>query len=210
VAAYGISKAQTPLYRSQATYGVFFNRIDTGANSFAASLFNGYINTVYQPDQLQAISDQLGLDRSGQELMQYVRLQSQPDNGQIIIEADYFDPAHAQALAAAVGENLNAVVAELNRNNTSQDKVFLRRSQSALAAWKAKPNTKINVVAAALLGAVLAILLSFVLEYLDDTLKTPADVERFAGLTTIGTIPALAARGGQRVLLRPRSMRASQ
>src|SRR6476661_2290892 len=138
VAAYGISKAQTPLYRSQATYGVFFNRIDTGANSFAAALFNGYVNTVYQPDQLQAISNQLGLDKSGQELMQYVRLQSQPDNQQIVIEADYFDPGQAQALAAAVGENLNAVVAELNRNNTSQDKVFLRRSQSALSAWKAK------------------------------------------------------------------------
>jgi capsular polysaccharide biosynthesis protein len=101
-------------------------------------------------------------------------------------------------LANAVGEQLNAVVAEANRTNTSEDKVYLRRAQSALPAWKAKPNTKINVLAAALLGAVLAVLVCFGLEYLDDTLKTPGDIERFAELPVIGSIPTTAAAGGRR------------
>jgi capsular polysaccharide biosynthesis protein len=44
-------------------------------------------------------------------------------------------------------------------------------------------------MAGAILGLVLGVLLAFVLEYLDDTLKSSGDVERFTGLTTLGVIP---------------------
>ena len=192
VAAYGISKLRTPIYRSQAIYSVWVNRADSGAYMFADKLLNNYVNFVYQPDQLQGISEQLHLDQTGEWLMQYVRVQPQPQAGQIVIEGDYFEPGTAQQLTAAVGERLNAVVVERNRTASGEDRVNIARAQSAKAAWKAKPNTKINVLAAGLLGGVLGLLLSFVLEYLDDTLKNAADVERFAGLTTIGAIPASA------------------
>ena len=200
VAAYGFSKLRTPIYRSQAIYTVLFNRLDTGAQSFADTLLNTYVSLVRQPDELQSISDQLGLDQSGAFLMEYVRLQSQADSTNIVIQADYFDPASAQALAAAVGERLNARVVEANRNLEGEDRAILQRAQSATAASLAKPKTRTNVIAAVLLGGVLGILLSFVLEYLDDTLKTAGDVERFAGLVTIGAIPASGrapARGGR-------------
>ena len=62
----------------------------------------------------------------------------------------------------------------------------------------AKPQTKINVLAGGILGGILGLLLIFVLEYLDDTLKTAEDVERFAGLATIGVIPSGAATGARR------------
>ena len=38
-------------------------------------------------------------------------------------------------------------------------------------------------------STILGLLLAFILEALDNSLKTPADVERFVGLTTIGAIP---------------------
>jgi capsular polysaccharide biosynthesis protein len=52
-----------------------------------------------------------------------------------------------------------------------------------------QPNTRVNVLAGAILGLIVGLLLAFVLEYLDDTLKSSADVERFVGLTTLGAIP---------------------
>jgi capsular polysaccharide biosynthesis protein len=208
VAAYGFSKTRTPIYRSQAIYSVWVNRYDSGAYMFADKLLNNYVSSVYQPDQLQAISNQLHLDQTGEWLMQYVRLQPQPNAGQIVIEADYFEPGTARQLAAAVGERLNAVVIERNRTAEGQDRVNIARAQQAKDAWKAKPNTKINVLAAGLLGGVLGLLLSFVLEYLDDTLKNAADVERFAGLTTIGAIPA-SAWDQRRARVRPRPATAS-
>ncbi len=131
VAAYGFSKLRTPIYRSQAIYTVLFNRLDTGAQSFADTLLNTYVSLVHQPDELQGISNQLGLDQSGDFLMEYVRLQSQADSTNIVIQADYFDPASAQALAAAVGERLNERVVEANRNLEGEDRAILERVQSA-------------------------------------------------------------------------------
>ena len=204
VAAYGISKLRNPIYRSQTIYSVNFNRLDTGGNFFADELLNGYVMAVRQPDRMEQISQQLQLDQTGSSLMQYVRLQPQPDQRLIVIEADYFDPGTAQAMASAVGDQLNAHVVEVNRNLEGEDRVSLMRVQSASNVWQAKPNTQINVLAATLLGFVLGVLLSFVLEYLDDTLKTAADVERFAGLATIGAIPATGSlEGRRRTTLRP-------
>ena len=42
-----------------------------------------------------------------------------------------------------------------------------------------------------MLGLILGLLLAFALEALDDSLKSPADVERFVGLTTLGAIPTV-------------------
>lgn len=53
-----------------------------------------------------------------------------------------------------------------------------------------RPQTRVNVLAGAVLGLVLGILLAFVLEALDDTIKTPNDVERYVQLATLGAIPA--------------------
>lgn len=45
-----------------------------------------------------------------------------------------------------------------------------------------------TLMLAAAIGAALAIAAAFLLEYLDDTVKTPDDVERVAGVTTLGAI----------------------
>ena len=204
VAAYGISKVQTPLFRSQATFQVLFNRLDTGGNMFVSNLLNSYVGLVYQPDQMQAISDQLGLDiQSGEALMEYVRVQPQPDTMRIVVEVDYFDPGESRRIADAVGGVLNARIVEANRNLEGEDRVFLQLAQRAREGTFAKPQTKINVLAGGLLGAVLGLLLVFLLEYLDDTLKSADDVERFAGLTTIGLIPGSHAAGSRRGPARP-------
>ena len=85
VAAYGFSKLRTPIYRSHTIYSVNFNRLDTGGNCFADELLNGYVMAVHQPDRMEHISNQLQLDQSGSSLMQYVRLQPQPDQRLIVI-----------------------------------------------------------------------------------------------------------------------------
>jgi capsular polysaccharide biosynthesis protein len=51
------------------------------------------------------------------------------------------------------------------------------------------PRVKLNTVAAALLGAVFGILLTFVVEYFDDTLRTEDDVDRYLEIPTLVGIP---------------------
>jgi non-specific protein-tyrosine kinase len=53
---------------------------------------------------------------------------------------------------------------------------------------------------AAVVGAMLALGMAFLLEYLDDTIKTPDDVGQALGLGTVGAIGRLAGRGEELVV----------
>jgi capsular polysaccharide biosynthesis protein len=52
-----------------------------------------------------------------------------------------------------------------------------------------KPNKLMNTVIAGVLGEMLALLVVFLKEYLDNTLKTEKDIEKYLGIPVIGTIP---------------------
>jgi capsular exopolysaccharide synthesis family protein len=56
------------------------------------------------------------------------------------------------------------------------------------------PNTFNNVLLAAAIGLVLAVGTALLLEYLDDTLKTPEDVDKALGLATLGSIARIDGR----------------
>ncbi|MFN3374122.1 MAG: YveK family protein, partial [Chloroflexus sp.] len=140
------------------------------------------------PSVLDQISQQIGLDISGERLMRDVNIQPRPDEQKIVIEVDLPRLDQSQALADAVGER---IVAEVNRINATLEgtaRINVTRIQPARLV-EIRPNTRINMLAGAILGLVVGVLLAFVLEYLDDTLKTPEDVERFVGLPTLGAIP---------------------
>ena len=51
------------------------------------------------------------------------------------------------------------------------------------------PRTRLNTAAAALLGLVFGVLLTFGIAYFEDSLRKPEDIERYLGLPTIGEIP---------------------
>jgi capsular polysaccharide biosynthesis protein len=52
-----------------------------------------------------------------------------------------------------------------------------------------KPRILMNIAVAFILGLLIAVGLAFVIEYFDDTVKSADDVERYLGLTVLGTIP---------------------
>jgi capsular polysaccharide biosynthesis protein len=56
------------------------------------------------------------------------------------------------------------------------------------------PRKARNVVLSIVAGLVLAFGVAFALEYLDTTVKTPDDVERYLGLSVIGVVPSFHAR----------------
>ena len=52
-----------------------------------------------------------------------------------------------------------------------------------------KPNKLMNIIIAAILGEMLVLLIVFLIEYLDNTIKSEKDVEKYLGVTLIGIIP---------------------
>ncbi len=66
---------------------------------------------------------------------------------------------------------------------------FLRRIEEApVPAAPIGPNRPMQIALAAGIGLVLALAAAFLLEYLDDTLKSPDDVSKMVSLTTLGVI----------------------
>jgi capsular polysaccharide biosynthesis protein len=187
-AAYGVSKLLPDTYRSQAVYLALANQADNGLNIVLRNSMNSYRELVLQPDVLDQISQANGLDITGDQWMADVNIQPRPDEQKIIIEVDAPTLDQSMAMADAVGER---IVAEVNRINATLEgtaRINVQRIQQARLV-AIQPNTRINVLAGAFLGLIAGLLLAYVLEYLDDTLKTSADVERFVGLTTLGAIP---------------------
>lgn len=52
------------------------------------------------------------------------------------------------------------------------------------------PNLTLNTLVAFLIGLILSMFIVFILEYLDNTLKSPEDVKRYIDLPVIGVIPS--------------------
>jgi capsular polysaccharide biosynthesis protein len=193
VVAYGISKLLPRTYRAHAEYVLIANRADYGLSIHVRNTMNLYRELVLQPDSLQQVSDQLHLDLSGEQMLRDVRIQPRPDDQKLVIEVDFPFQEQAKTIANAMGQRLEEEVIRLNANQEGTDRINIARTQSARIV-SVKPNTRINVLAGAILGLVTGLLLAFVLEFLDDTLKNSADVERFVGLTTLGAIPTMESK----------------
>jgi polysaccharide biosynthesis transport protein len=67
------------------------------------------------------------------------------------------------------------------------------------------PSLSRNLMLGFLLGAMLGVMIALLLEYLDDTLKTPQDVEHQLHLAVLGIIPKLARQTPREALDDPRS-----
>lgn len=193
VAAYGVSKLTPQTFRAQTVYLVIANRADNGLNIVLRDTMNSYRELLVQPDALQQISEALQLDVSGEQLLQDVYVQSRPDEQKIIIEVDHHFLKTAQDITRVIGQRLEAEFTKRNAELEGTDRINVTRIQQPRLVG-IKPNTRINVLAGAILGLVVGLLLAFVLEFLDDTLKNSADVERFVGLTTLGAIPTIETK----------------
>ncbi len=77
------------------------------------------------------------------------------------------------------------VLGDVRSNNIS----IVDRAQ--VPSWRFKPSLAQNLAIGLLLGVILGVLLAFVLEFLDDTIKTPDDVEQRLRLAVLGIVPRL-------------------
>ncbi|KAF1687190.1 exopolysaccharide biosynthesis protein [Pseudoxanthomonas broegbernensis] len=78
------------------------------------------------------------------------------------------------------------VAGDVRPNNIS----VIDRAQAP--PWRYKPNVLLNLALGVLLGVVIGVLVALALEFLDDTIKTPDDVEHRLGLSVLGIIPQLS------------------
>jgi capsular polysaccharide biosynthesis protein len=102
----------------------------------------------------------------------------------IEITAQSTDPEFAKLVASKVAEVFKRKAVELIEVDNVQ---VIDVAETPTAPIK--PNKVTNIVIGFLLGLMVSLGLVFLLEYMENTIKTPEDIEKYLGLSVIGTIP---------------------
>jgi capsular polysaccharide biosynthesis protein len=105
------------------------------------------------------------------------------DSNLIEIKVNNTDPE----LACTIANTVSSEYLELMKEFMFSSVVVI--SPANVPTSPIKPNKQLNVAIAFVLGLMFSILLAFLLEYLDNTLKTPDDISRELDLPVLGLIP---------------------
>ncbi|MGZ6388953.1 MAG: polysaccharide biosynthesis tyrosine autokinase [Ktedonobacterales bacterium] len=187
---YVASKAQHPVYR--ATTLLVVQQGASGQDIF---------NTLQASEQLAVIyaglvQQPIVLDRAAQQvngvsaatLAGEVKATADTGAPLVRIQVDDASPARAARLANAVASALITVVTE--RGPTSGEGILPIQVFQPAVQPKAPDHPKpvLNAAIAAALGLMLAVILVLLLEFLDDRIRTPAQVEAVIGAPLLGNV----------------------
>ncbi len=193
-AAYGFSKLETPMYRSAVKLYVQPSRSDLGLTLTAQNLVRQYSQLLSSDRFMRRIDEQLNLDLPPPLLRSRIKASGTADNLAIEIQADSPIPDQARDIAGALAAEF---VADQERRMAALDRVdriqILMYDDPSVPVINS-PQTRLNVIAGAALGLLIAVAIVFILEYIDDTIKNDDDVERFVSLPVIGSIPTISVR----------------
>jgi non-specific protein-tyrosine kinase len=152
----------------------------------------------------EAVVRQLGLHTSPDNVL--ANLSATQVHDTQFVEVDYrdSDPRRAQLVADAVGKALSYQISE---DSPSASAVTVKVwEQAQLPEDPVSPSPMRDGLVALVLGAMLGIALTFLLEHLDSGWHSPEELERISGVPNIGVIPkfkvptdrVLRSKGGQR------------
>jgi capsular polysaccharide biosynthesis protein len=192
VGAFGFSKLVTPIYRSTMTLSAVPARPDYGLSLTVKDLLHNYSQQIITTRLVQEVIDKLQLDIKPEKLKSEVTVA--PDEANLLIVIEVKDPLQANApkIAQALADAFVLKHSQDNLVIDQRDRILVDLHDGPTPVDQFFPNTRINVVAGGILGAVVGFFTVFLLEYLESAnLRTAEDVEKAlgAGVTVLGAIP---------------------
>jgi capsular polysaccharide biosynthesis protein len=189
--AFGYSRLQTPVYRSNSFMLVSPSRLDYGLTLVIKNLLRQYSRQLETDKLAQVVSDRLRLDISPEELRRRVKVISVDEDFLLQIQVDDTEANRAYDIAFVLADEFVKMQQIRMAPIDPRDRIevtLLDKPTPGVLNW---PKTRETVIAGALLGLILGLILAFLLEYLDDTIKTSEDVERYTDLPILASIPQL-------------------
>jgi capsular polysaccharide biosynthesis protein len=188
-AAFGFSRMQTPVYESSLRLLVQPARTDFGQAQAAKTLLRGYVEWMRSRYRAAEVISRLQLDMLPDQLLGDVVIASDDSSYLITVNVENTNPDLANDIARTWGDLLIQWQTENNAGLRKEDRIEIERIDDPQAGL-ASPQTKINTAAGAVFGALLGLILAFLLEWLESgVVRRNEDVERFLDLPVIGSIP---------------------
>ncbi len=188
ISAYVVTKQMTPIYRATAV--ILVNQTqDPGTVQYndvltSERLTNTYAQLVKRRVVLDKVVQKLSLPMTAGQLDGKVTVTPVTNTQLLHISVD--DPSPSQA--ALIANTLAQAFIDDNSSELGRPGTVSVTDQATVPGAPAKPNVKLNTVLGLMLGLMLAGGVVLVQEYLDDTVKTPEDVEEVAGVPALGVV----------------------
>ncbi|MGL6106241.1 YveK family protein [Romboutsia sp.] len=133
---------------------------------------------------LQSVIRNLSLDETYEELISKISVSAVKDTQIISIIIHDTNPNKARDIANQIPTVFTSEVKRIT--NANKVEVIDRAITPEVPV---KPNKTMNVAISAVLGVMLGLFIVFLLEYLDNKIKTLQDIEKHLGLPILGVIP---------------------
>ncbi|USK28401.1 capsular biosynthesis protein [Bacillus sp. CMF21] len=180
----------TPIYQSSTQ--ILVNQAKNEQQAFQYNevqtnlqLINTYNVIIKSPAILDKVIEQLDLDMSSGQLNANVTVGSEQDSQVVNISVQDEDPKQAVEIANTIAAVFQKDIAKImNVNNVS----VLSKAELGADPSPIKPQPVMNIAIALVVGLMAGVGLAFLLEYLDNTIKTEEDVEKHLGLPVLGAI----------------------
>ena len=211
--AFFVSNSITPIYDATAKILVQGGQAPgiptAGEIQASQQLAKNYSDLIKTRPILNQVIDSLSLSYNAGVLSGKISIKS--PRSLIEIEASDPDPQMASQIANATAEifiedfrdrqftEIAQFQASLSQYGITNDASLITAQAATLsslsiaepaipASFPSSPNTRLNIILAAFLGILVGGLLVFLIEYLDDRIKSPDELESVAGLRSMGSV----------------------
>ena len=184
----------TPMYSTSSMLYLLVNRneiISAADLQFGAQLTDDYVILIKSRAILEEVIENLGLDMSYDQLKNSISFENPSNSRVLYIKVTHPVPQTAQNLANEIAHVSCKRMAEIM--HTEEPSVA---EEAVLPTSPISPDIKRNCAKGGLVCAALVIAVLTLLFLLDDTIKTPDDIEKYLGISTLAVIPV--KRGGKK------------
>lgn len=198
-AAVGIGMLQTPQYEASIRILVGQERGITQTPETAQGLeqlTRTMAEAVGSYPVAETVIEQEDLRVSPEDFLENLNVEQVPNTQ--FVQVDYMDPSpeRAQEIANAVGDVFSEQISGIS---SSANAITATVWERAVAPEDpVSPNFGLYVLLALVLGTTLGVALAFLLEYLDDSWRSPEEAEHITGTPVLAAIPEFEVYGSKR------------
>ena len=179
----------TPQYTSTTKMYVLSKQNDSAAVTYSdlqtgSQLTKDYMELVKSRPVLEKVIAQLNLDMTTEQFKDKIKVSTPEDTRILSVSVKNPDPKMAKNIADAIREAVSIQITDIMEAE-SVNVV----EEGNLPDKPSSPNLLQNTAIGALLGCFLAAAIILIRFMLDDTIKTPDDVEKYLGLSVLASVP---------------------
>lgn len=191
VVAYFYSIAQPRIYETTITILGKTAKPDVGLDNTVKSEILRLPTRLKSTDLASRIDQRGHFDLGADAIAAKITATPKQDNYYLLLTVDDTDPVRAAAIANTAADIISEDILQAETLAPDDSKIFFDKTAKAPVPDRpSTPRTNLNTAAAGALGLVVGLILIFVVDFFDTSMRSQEDVERQTGLNVLGNIPA--------------------